>query len=335
MYKAINQKTEVEVIILHPAWSQKLRTLRDWGKQDVLVCQECRQPVRLRAGQIRAWHFAHKVLRDCPIGHESAQLLQARALLYHWLVDKFGAERVTVEKRLEGVDLPRPIDCWIAGESVNFAYWIFEKGLKPPQRKAVQTALNGPDVIAHWVFLASRLRQEDGNDGPDGLQLPTTEREFMQPSNYDAPVRAYGRTLHYLDHDTGVVTTYRGLIMRHSPHIYEGQPITHALGQILASPRTGEFVHPGEYERLKAHKEEQETAVVTFSSPPHPFQRRPVPSLLPKSQAASRQPPSSSTEHQVEAVCEFCGQLTRHWWFHSGKTGLCRCQNCKKAGRTA
>ena len=37
---------------------------------------------QVRAGEIKRWHFAHKHLQDCPLQHESPQILQARALLY-------------------------------------------------------------------------------------------------------------------------------------------------------------------------------------------------------------------------------------------------------------
>src|SRR5690606_10829678 len=116
------RETNAEIVVLEPAWGERLNSLRNWGERDVLVCQECQQPVRVRAGQVRAWHFAHKHRQDCPIGHESSQLLQATAILYRWLVSKFGPERVTVEKRMEGTDLPRPVDCWVNGEQ-GFAYW--------------------------------------------------------------------------------------------------------------------------------------------------------------------------------------------------------------------
>lgn len=342
MYKAIQRETNAEIVILEPAWAERLNSLRDWGERDVLVCQECQQPVRVRAGQVRAWHFAHKHRQDCPIGHESPQLLQARAILYRWLVSKFGSERVTVEKRMEGTDLPRPVDCWVNGER-SFVYWIFEAGLKPQRRDALYAGLARPDVIAHWLFLTAMLQQD--KDDIEAVHLTTTEREFMQSSDYDNPVFPGGRTLHYLDHETGQVTTYRGLHLRHAPQVYQGQPVDHPIDQVLVSPKTGEFVHPGEHGQLKAYQEEQqkrEKIVSRLTSPT--LSQRPIivpppakasSSLSPALPNPASQPQSSSTvplELQI-GICEICGEETNDWWYYDGKTGKCRCRECQRQGR--
>lgn len=343
MYKAIHRATNAEIVILEPTWSEQIESLRNWGQEDVLVCQECQQPVRVRAGQVRTWHFAHKHRQDCPIGHESPQLLQARALLYRWLVGKFGAERVTLEKRIEGAGLPRPVDCWVKGER-NFAYWIFEAGLKPERRDALHTALTRPDVIAHWLFLTAMLQQNE--DDKDAVHLTTTEREFMRPSDYDNPVFPGARTLHYLDPEGGRVTTYRGLHLRHAPQVYEGKPLGHLIDQVLVMPKTGEFVHPGEHEQLKAYQEEQqkrEKIVSRHIPPTRP--RRPIivsppatvtSSPLPISPNPVRPPQSSSTVpvDSPMGICEICGEETNDWWFYDGKTGKCRCRKCQRQGRT-
>jgi len=342
MYKAIHRETNAEIVILEPTWAEQIKSLRNWGKRDVLVCQECQQPVRVRAGQVRAWHFAHKHRQDCPIGHESPQLLQARARLYRWLVGKFGTERVTLEKRTEGADLPRPVDCWVKGEC-NFAYWIFEAGLKPQRRDVLHTALARPDVVVHWLFLTAMLQQDEDDNG--AVHLTTTEREFMRPSDYDNPVFPGGRTLHYLDHATGGVTTYRGLHLRHAPQVYQGKPLVHPIDQILVSPKTGEFVHPGEHEQLKAYQEEKKKRekIASRLTSPTLSQR---PAIVPPPAKASSPPspvslnpansPQSSSTVPIDipvGICEICGEETNDWWYYDGKTGKCRCRKCQRLGR--
>lgn len=49
MFKAINLTDATEVIILDPAWSGRVEDLRALAHSDQLVCQGCRQPVRVRA----------------------------------------------------------------------------------------------------------------------------------------------------------------------------------------------------------------------------------------------------------------------------------------------
>lgn len=48
MSKAINLKDFTEIIILDPAWAERVEHLRVLAHGDQLVCQGCRQPVRGR-----------------------------------------------------------------------------------------------------------------------------------------------------------------------------------------------------------------------------------------------------------------------------------------------
>jgi hypothetical protein len=94
MYKALNLATQQDIIILSPAWTGRLPALRALDRQDLLVCPACRRPVRVRAGRTRRRHFAHKHLENCPYQSASPLLLEARAVLYEWLLAQFGrAER--------------------------------------------------------------------------------------------------------------------------------------------------------------------------------------------------------------------------------------------------
>lgn len=359
MYKAIHQKSSEEIIILDPSWDREsISVLRGWDQNDLLVCQECQQPVRVRAGQVRIWHFAHKHLNNCPAGNESPQLLQARVILYQWLISKFGSERVTLEKKLPETSLPRPIDCWVMGKEASdpIAYWIFDTGLQPKSRQAIQSALASPNISTNWLFLAAMLRPDGEDDA--AIHLTTTEREFMSQSEYNRLARrhlfeAIGNTLHYLDHETSLLTTYRGLRLIHSPQVYQGGSITHPLEEVLVSPKNGEFVHPGEYEQLQAYKkkeaEESEERKVKEQqlleklrqvkpkeAKPEQFtvrenQSLPVSDSLRQQQTA----PNAATPPQPQvqkAICEFCGQYTDDWWYFDGEKQTCRCKSCLKQG---
>ncbi|HEX9019181.1 MAG TPA: competence protein CoiA family protein, partial [Anaerolineaceae bacterium] len=111
-YKAIHAQTGQEIVILSPQWSRRIDALREMDHADLLVCQGCRQPLRVKAGELKRAHFAHKHLQACSYGSQSLEILEARAVLYDWLLAQFG-EQVTVEKQVEGGDLPRPVDCWV------------------------------------------------------------------------------------------------------------------------------------------------------------------------------------------------------------------------------
>jgi competence CoiA-like predicted nuclease len=132
MFKALNRQSGKEVIILDPEWEERVDHLRSLDRKDLLVCQHCKQPARVRAGKIRRWHFAHKHLKDCPLQHESSTLLVARAILYKWLASKFEASAVTLEKELDQDFLPRPVDCWVEARKKRFAYWIVESQVEFP-----------------------------------------------------------------------------------------------------------------------------------------------------------------------------------------------------------
>lgn len=82
----------------------------------------------------------------------------------------------------------------------------------------------------------------------------------MHPTAYDAlvsPGLPGGRSLHYLDAEQRTLTTFRGLHLVHLPHVFAGQKERHSLATIQVSPQTGEFVHPGEYDRLRRYQQVQ------------------------------------------------------------------------------
>ncbi len=117
----MNGQDGQELLLLDSHWEHDIESLRALDQHDLLVCQGCKQPVRVRAGEIRRWHFAHKQLLTCTYGRESPALLTARAVLYDWLVSKFG-EKVTVEKKVDDNSCSRPVDCWVERDTGAFAY---------------------------------------------------------------------------------------------------------------------------------------------------------------------------------------------------------------------
>lgn len=353
MYKALDVRDNTEVVILDPKWLRSISQLRELDHHDFLVCQGCKQPVRVRAGEQRREHFAHKHLENCNYSDESAILRNSRAVLYEWLVSKFG-ENVTIEKQVDGTDLFRPIDCWVTQDSKVFAYWIFDSTINPEKRMALQYSAKKLGVEFHWVFALNMFRTEQ--DNPDKLVLSTTEREFIQRSKYDAfyasGYSATNGSLHYIDTENRRLITFRGLSLYHEPQIYKGYNLTSELEKVLVSPQNGEFVHDGEHEKLQ--KYEQRLKAIDDSPNKRwerfAFQRNPdffnqslkdsaereetkVPVEISVKQSSEKIYPSGSLLTKT-GKCEFCGEITDDWWSYDGKTGLCKCRSCLKQGKS-
>lgn len=356
MFKVVHKESKEEIIILAPEWSAKIEELRRLGKSGGLLCPGCKQPVIVRAGEIKQWHFAHRHLQNCSYGKESVLLLNARAVLYRWLVSKFEAG-VTVEKTLATANLPRYVDCWVETKGRNIAYWIFDGGINPDRRDQIVNTFRDNKIRVNFVFIAAMLRSDESNSKL--LNLTKTERRFLRTSEYDAPFGRYGavgKSLHYLDPDSETLITYRGLHLIHDPQQFEGKRESHSLLDVLVSPKTGEFVHPGEHERLGAHRKDERQREakekiikrqqnrlhtsqrpVSRTSPSRQIkipQTRPQVTIVPSPKEVEESLPDSSysPSGQREAVCIFCGETTSNWWSFDPTNNTCKCKSCFKKG---
>src|SRR5262249_36231393 len=98
MFVAVDLTTNERLVSLDFKSASQIETLRALGRADRLGCPECRQPVNVRHPQERRRHFFHKDRGTCPLHEESAELVEARAVLYEWLSSKVGG-RVRIEFR--------------------------------------------------------------------------------------------------------------------------------------------------------------------------------------------------------------------------------------------
>lgn len=338
MYKAIHALTGDEIIILHPAWRGRIDDLRQMAHADLLVCQGCRQPLRVKAGDFKRPHFAHKHLKACSFGSASPEILNARAVLYACLHRRFG-DAVTVEKQVEGFALPRPVDCWVTTSAAPLAYWIIETGIKLEPRTAILESFAHLGARVQYVFLQAMLNEEEKEF--HSLLLTPTERAFMQPTPYDEILSGageVGKTLHYLDADSARLTTFRALKLHHRPNWFIGVKKSAALDEISLH-LDGNFVHPGEAARLAARHQRQQRlehkrrqfAERGAQQADHPLDREPTPPP-PPSRWKPRSTPSGPGDPGPEALaCATCGQITSDYWstFYdvSGRK-LCRCREC-------
>ncbi len=353
MFKCLNLQTMEEVVILAPAWRERLEELRCLDHADSLVCPGCRQPVRIRAGKFKRWHFAHKHLANCPLADQSPDLLGCRAALYEWLLQHFDPQVVILEKAIPG--LPRPLDAWVQAGEAGFGYWIFDTRLSPQVREELRQCLEGQGLPVNWIF-TSMLMHED-SPHPGRLHLTTTEREFLRTSSLDAAAEAAGDapglSITYLDPDSVTFSTYRSLKLRHPPQLYSGRRFSEAAVSVKPHPETGECLYPGDPEALWRYQQkaslvrqrtqkQREFFTVRFPGLEQPDPRtapgkvdtqeqpRPVsdpPGAAP-SRRSSEQPPVRQPFTRP-GVCKICGKTTTDWVTYYSKTGECICRDCQ------
>ncbi len=333
MYKAIHTITNEEIIILSPAWNKRISELRQLDQADLLVCQSCWQPLRVKAGERKRYHFAHKHLQACSYGTESPEILGARAVLYSWLEKQFG-DAVTVEKNIPGLDLPRPVDCWVKTENGGFAYFLIEAGIKLEPRLAIKTGLAQPGIHVHYIFLHQMLNEEKKEF--QSVLLTPTERTFLQTTPFDsmeAGAGESGGTLHYLDAGNESLVTYRALTLFHRPNWFKGIKRCAGLNDLFASQSDGGFIHPGEITRrntirarrarLEAKREKYEERAKKWNG--HPS-------------GLAIEPPSRRTssardypDFEEPLPCITCGKVTTDYWstfFDESGKKYCRCREC-------
>jgi hypothetical protein len=336
MFRALNQKTGQDIISIDPAWRRREKQLRQLGTDDILICPGCKQPVRLRTGVVRRWHFAHKHLENCPLGRESLITLAVRAALYEWLVLNFGSQRVTLEHPLIETPLPRPVDCWVEAETGAFAYWVFDKGKTPSIRQSVRDGFTQVGILPQYIFASTMLRTEPVY--PNRLHTTTTERDFMSESIYNqAWTRNFqniGMSLHYLNPSEKTLMTFRDLVLVHKPQLYQGVRMRHLLSEISPSPENGEFIHPGEHAKLQAR--ERQIATKRLESARRLQSLEDFLSRRGGKTETEEGGSSKPTEVPIkrrqpfarEGVCRICGTITNDWVTYFGATGECLCRHC-------
>lgn len=364
MIRCIEKDAQKEIIIRNPEWEieDNLKRLRTKGQAQALLCHECNQPVIVKAGEERVWHFAHKIAGSCPLQSESLAVINARGLLYKWLCSKFikneielsGRPMVTVEKKIDGI--PRPVDCFIEQpDGRKIVYWIIEKKVK--DRNDFTACFSGMSL--NVVFLSRMMKQVKEEAGPENsvlFRLSTDERYFQSVSKYAVIYErkhwADSKCLYYLNTETSEVTTLRGFRLHHKPQIYSANVVLrHPLSEMLTN-KTGEFIHPEEHEKLQAHEKaikERRLKEPYWAGPriglADSSVRPEMPRSLPPSQKPEDTPliitkPLSAEEQELvdrnrrrsmgleSLTCRTCGKKTTNWTECALSDGTCLCRDC-------
>jgi len=350
MLSALRTEDHQQVILLREDGLAMAEALRAQAREGRIVCEVCAQPVLVRAGTERTWHFAHRTREHCPKAQESMELLECRGLLYGWLRVRF-PDAVQLEKVLPG--MPRPVDCWVERPGKPpLAWWLVTAGLKPEVRHRLAQGFAEAGALPHYVFLARMLTPD-----PDvhlGFILGTTERGLMRPSSYGEIYGGLSQSLHYLDGETRRLSTCRALVPVHPPQAYRADLQEHALEEVRILPSTGEFVHPGEAERLKAlleaarEKEAQRQESIRAARQAemeHSARLAAKAALVPRLEALAPSqplvppqapvlpgppPPLTVLPSELTYTCRKCGCQTSDWVIRYGDTGECKCRACTR-----
>ena len=216
-------------------------------------------------------------------------------------------------------------------------YWIIDSRRPPDERAHLQEAIKASGLQAHTLFTSTMLHPDEFS--LEHIYLTTTERAFMTSSQFDQSIRGYalsqGKTLHYLDAVNRKLITYRNLHLVHPPQEFSGTPINTPLASVALFPSNGEFVHPGEEQKLQK--------IQIKSQKLFEKQQRTIPNLLKKTPLTQNEggsqipvPSFETTSRQGKdhnpfdktAPCSVCGKPTSDWITYDGKTGTCLCRNC-------
>ena len=359
MYKALHRETGEEMISLSPEWRKQLDELRALDRRDILVCQACWQPLRLKAGKQRRPHFAHKHLKGCSFGAESPAVVEARGALYERLVELFPG-MVELEIPLPDSGLPRAVDVWVESGEERLAFWVVETTLKLEARERIRAGFETAGLAVVWVMCARMLHPDEKSASKiyPRIRLSPTERDFLRSTPFDEIGKEnrvsgedFGASLHYLDEEAGLLTTFRSLERVHAPNVFAGRRLQHRLADVSLDFNGLDFAHPGEAAALRSSRIERAQRaerIRRFLAPrPAPPEAKQGDLSAPDSAAppdglasalARRRwqaPPASPTGDLPEAgVCVHCGRLSADWWqvWWDGDVRRCKCRECLEKG---
>ena len=318
MFKVFDTQTSKEIIILDPYWNDStLNILRTMSRDDHLACPVCKEPVLVRAGEIKRWHFAHRNLSDCPLKHESPNLLQARSFLYAWLKSKY-PDKVTIEKHFPESGLPRPLDCYVdVSENKKFGYWILDKGIR--SRYQIQHALSDLNLEITWIFLSNMLRID--KEKSTSVHLTPTERDLANQSIYNEIHHSCHESITYFNIDDNSVTTLRGLRCIHLPQESEHEKLQR---------------HYADLELKQQRQEEERQLRIDIQKELNEKIRKEAYSS--KASVSHGTPKTtqntSNNDFNKPYPCSICGATTANWAALDLSTNTCICsRECLKRKR--
>jgi hypothetical protein len=333
MFVALRTTDRSRVTSIAAQWDQRLDALRELAASGQLACPGCEQRLWLRTGVSRRRHFAHRQLADCPLAHQSPELLEVKAQLYQWLESKYPG-KVHLDMAIGAPGCDKLLDLLVEAEAGRkLAYWIFDRQQRARDEILAYQAL--PGVRVHFIHTESTLVQHSETE----IVLTASQRAFIGSSDFDAGV-GFGGHLHFLNGADSKLRIYRGLRCVHAPNLYAWEALREdLLSAAWISPKTGEIVVPEdvaarETSRLKRQQEKSARAAALARPPPD----REQVDILDAMGSVASEPAKSATTFEELAVpslslkgpfrCEDCGMETMDWSSATPSAGTCVCRNC-------
>jgi hypothetical protein len=251
MFVSLNRETGARLTSIDPQWASRLEELREMARSGRLVCCGCDQKLWLRVGGRRRPHFAHRSLADCPLAHESVEVMEAKAKIYLWLSTKYpGKAELDVDltipgwKRYADLVLRKPY-------KKAFVYWIFDR---QQRERGALLSRQGGAMHHHFIHTESTLDLHAAE-----LRLTASQRDFIEFSDYDKVPDGYGPGhLTFFDSATSEVSIYRGLVCVHEPNVFAWKLVRKGpLSEALIRPKTGEMLFRRDVEALAEWREKE------------------------------------------------------------------------------
>lgn len=350
MFRALNKENNKSIVSIDPNWIDNKVELKQLCKSDKIICPWCLESVNFKSGEQKRSHFAHKVLKNCPYSKESPIILEARATLYDWLIQKTQHKSgwsIEVEVEIHE-NTKKKIDCLVRTQTTCFAYIIIEKTLSLDDRECLNAFIrnNSWKLIVIFAMEMHKLSHIENS-----VALTTVERQYIFHSCYDYSSDEsvdYLGSLFYLDGKDKDMLVTRRLERIHAPQIFEGEYFKKPLNDALLSPQTGEFVLPGEHELLQKELEQaaleeklqrdriEKKREQDLRKAHELLKQRPLfnpPNRPNKSNSLSIKKPSK-IKSPAFLKCQYCGKVTNDWWFKDPETGTCKCQECSRRNRS-
>jgi hypothetical protein len=331
MFVALRTADGSRVTSIASDWDDRLGILRELAATGQLECPGCKQLLWLRISRKRRRHFAHRHLADCPLAHQSAELLEVKAQLFKWLETKYpGKVHLDMAIGVPGWD--RLIDLLLEPRpGRKFAYWVFDRQQRSREEILAYQRLVG--VHVHFIHAQSTLAQHSVAE----IALTASQRDFVTPSDYDAclPFGGNGH-LHFLDEADSKLRIYRGLRCVHAPNLYAWEALrVDSLSEAKISPVTGEIVLGEDVAARREHRQKLQqrkaTDLTAGSRAPSAHQE------APHSEGEVRTAETSVDDQEPTAPrlningpfrCEDCGVETMDWSEATPSAGTCVCRRC-------
>jgi hypothetical protein len=331
MFVALHTADGSRVTSIASDWDDRLGALRELAATGQLECPGCKQLLWLRISRKRRRHFAHRHLADCPLAHQSAELLEVKAQLFKWLETKYpGKVHLDMAIGVRGSD--RLIDLLVEpGVGRKFAYWAFDRQQR--SREEILAFQHLPGVLVHFVHTQSTLVQHSRAE----IALTASQRDFIRSSDYDACVALGGNGhLHFLDEADSKLRIYRGLRCVHPPNLYAwGALREDSLSEAKISPKTGEIVLGEDLAVRREHRQKlpQQKALSLKERPnaPPAYQRASHADEEARPGEASvgeQEPTATQLNLKGPFRCEDCGVETMDWSEATPSARTCVCRRC-------